>query len=511
MRNIDRIAIQERGIPGMTLMERAGEAVANLILGSIYPRCVAVVTGKGNNAGDGFIVARLLRRAGCMVRLLMLAPPPELSGDALSVFHTLPQELDRILCSSGDEVALHLAGADCIVDAILGTGVCGELRGIHADAVSAINNSGLTTVAVDIPSGLPSDAEYFDGHCVHADYTVTMGLPKLGMMQHPAAAFCGEVSIASLGFPGDLLKNPGPSRLTLVTPGGAWRILPHRAQAGHKGTFGSVLIVAGSKGMTGAAALSCMAAARSGAGLVFAAIPEDLNPILEVKLTEPITLPIPTKNHGIPDMAMLDPILAKAESCTAVAVGPGLGNHPSTGELVRELILHLNKPLVLDADGLNAIIQDPDILTKRPAPTIVTPHPGELERLTGIPAKEINRGRITAARRFADRFGVTVILKGAGTVIADPEGEVHISALSNTALSKGGSGDVLTGLVAGFLAQNPVPVSAAVLGVFIHGEAARIIAARKTEWAALPSDLIEAVPEAFNLLLNSFQIKRRTP
>ncbi|HRR99546.1 MAG TPA: NAD(P)H-hydrate epimerase, partial [Candidatus Sumerlaeia bacterium] len=389
MREIDRISIEERGVPSLSLMENAGMAVSQYILHRIAPKHVAVVTGKGNNAGDGFVAARHLYNAGIKVTLLMLSGEKELSGGAERNYSVLSLEIPRYLCTMGSQIAMNLEEADCVVDAILGTGVKGEVNGLYREAIEAINESQTTVVSVDIPSGLPADAEYFDGLCVHADCTITMGLPKIGMMQYPAAGFCGEIIAAPIGHPEDLLNECCESRTHLITMELARETLPYRPADGHKGTFGSVLAVAGSTGMTGAAALCSLSAARSGAGLVFLAIPQSLNPILEIKITEPITIPLPTKEDGIPDTGMLSGILDKSRFVDAIALGPGMGRTAGAQSLIREVYAQSTVPLVLDADGINAFQGAAHLLGERKAPAILTPHPGEMSGLIGIPSGEI--------------------------------------------------------------------------------------------------------------------------
>jgi len=508
MRRIDRITIEERGISGLTLMERAGRAVANLILDRIKPRSIAVVTGKGNNAGDGFVVARILHRGGLPVVLFMLAGGESLSGDALTNFQSLPTDIPRIPVTEADQIARAAGRNDCIVDAILGTGVKGKVTGLFASVIERINSRESTVVAVDIPSGLPADAPYFDDLCVHADYTVTMGLPKIGMMQHPATSYCGEIVVADIGFPTDLLEAETSLKCNLVTPRMTRSLFPERPPAGHKGTFGSAFIIAGSSGMTGAAAMAAMAAARSGAGLVFVAVPESLNPVLEVKITEPITIPLPTRTPGVPDPGMLDLLLEKADEMDAVALGPGMGRAGETKDLIRELVTGISKPLVLDADGLNAFSGGHmERIGKRKAPLILTPHPGELARMIDLETGRIQKNRINTAREFAVKYKAVLVLKGAGTVIADPGGQIFINPTGNTALSKGGSGDILTGLIAGFLAQGLEPLESCMLGVYAHGLAGELAAVEKTEIAALPGDVLEQIPQVFKILTSKRDVK----
>jgi NAD(P)H-hydrate epimerase len=503
MREIDRIVISDRGVSSLSLMELAGTAVAHFVMGKIEPKHVVVITGRGNNAGDGFVATRLLHNAGVPVTLVMLSDEGGLSPDALTNYHALSPDISRFICTMGSQVALNFEAEDCIIDAILGTGVKGEVTGLFREAIEAVNNSGATVVAVDIPSGLPADEEYFDGLCVHADYTVTFGLPKLGMMQYPAAGWCGEVIVASIGFPEDLLTAPSPTKCYLITPKMAREILPARPPHSHKGTFGSVLVVAGSVGMTGAATLTSLAAARSGVGIVFLAIPKSLNPILEVKLTEPITIPLPTKFEGLPDTGMLDGILEKSAHVNSLAIGPGLGRTEGARNLTREIYARTVLPLVLDADGVNAFQGAVNLLKKRDAPAILTPHPGELASLLGMGVQEIQKRRISVARGFARDYNVILVLKGARTVIASPSGDVFINRTGDTALSKGGSGDLLTGLIGGFLAQGVMPLKAAILGVYLHGLAGEKTSAIKTERAALPTDVLDAIPLAFNELENT--------
>lgn len=500
MRRIDNAAIKERGIAGLKLMERAGQSVTNIVLARLIPRNVTVVTGKGNNAGDGFVVARLLKKAGLNVTILMLAPEKDLSGDALTNFQALSSEIPRYLCENEEQISMNLEGCECVIDAMLGTGVKGDLRGVFAKAVKAINVSGKTVVAVDIPSGLPSDVTYFNGLCVHADFTVTMGLPKLGMMQHPASRWCGEIVIADIGFPRDLMEAPRPSRCNLITPKMVREKLPERPSHAHKGSFGSVLVTGGSAGMTGAAVMTALSAARSGAGLVFVAIPESLNQIFEIKLTEPLTIPLATEKPGTPDIKMFPVLKEKAKQCVSMALGPGMGRDPGTVQLIRETFKNIEIPVVLDADGLNAFEGACGSIRKRSAPAVLTPHPGEFARLLKMDIVEVQKKRIELSREFASEYNKILVLKGAGTVIAEPGGEVFISSAGNTSLSKGGSGDVLTGLIAGFLAQGVRPLDSAVMGVYIQGLAGEWAGWRKSNRAVLPGDMLEILPEVFSWL-----------
>jgi hydroxyethylthiazole kinase-like uncharacterized protein yjeF len=504
MREIDRIAIEQRGIPSLTLMERAGEAVARLIIEKIRPRSVAVVTGKGNNAGDGFVAARLLHAAGISTTVLMLGAPESLAGDALRNYDRLPDDLKKENVGDAGVLAHKLQSADCILDAILGTGVKGAVEGFFAECIHCINRSGKTIVSVDIPSGLLADEVYFEGVSVRANYTVTFGLPKIGMVIHPGAEFVGELHVADLGYPRDLLDNPALTH-NLITAEMIRERLPMRPADSNKRTFGYALIVAGSVGMTGAAILAAHAALRSGAGLIYVAIPASLNPILEVQLTEAITIPVPCADGLHFDELSLDEVRKRIKSVDVVALGPGIGQMPETKRFARALFAEIDRPLILDADGINALAETTHLLTSSPsqAPRLLTPHPGEMSRLLGSSAQEVQRSRIRTARAFAQKHNVALVLKGARTVIAEPSGQVFINPTGNTGLAKGGSGDVLTGLIAGFAAQELSLLDAALCGVYVHGLTADLAAEDIGERAMIPSDLIAYISKAFRSLESS--------
>jgi hydroxyethylthiazole kinase-like uncharacterized protein yjeF len=499
MREIDRISIQERGIPSLTLMERAGEAVASLIIERISPRSAAVVTGKGNNAGDGFVVARLLHQEGVRTKVFMLGEPQSLTGDALHNFDRLPEKIEKETIEEARVLSAQLGEFDCTVDAILGTGVKGGIEGLFAECIGAMNHSAKAIVAVDIPSGLSADESYFDGTCVHADYTVTFGLPKIGMVIHPGVEFVGDLHVADLGFPKDLLENPALTH-NLITARTISEQLPPRPLDSNKRTFGYVLIIAGSVGMTGAAILAAQAAGRSGAGLIYVATPASLNPILEVRLTEAVTIPLACGDGLHLDELSLDGAREWIARVDVVALGPGIGQHSSTKRFVQTLLAEIDLPLILDADGINALTELPQQLKQRRAPTLLTPHPGEMSRLIKSTPQEVQRSRIQTARSFAREHNVVLVLKGARTLIAEPSGQIFVNPTGNTGLAKGGSGDVLTGLIAGFAAQGLPLRDAAVCGVYLHGVAGDLAAAEIGARAMIPSDVITYISKAFRSL-----------
>lgn len=495
MRRIDRVTIEERGIPGAQLMEHAGGAVARQILERYREGKVAVVAGKGNNAGDGFVVARLLAERGWPVTVLLLADPDELRGDALAMFRAMPENVNQVRINDAEQLKEALASCDLIVDAILGTGIQGAVRGLFGEAVEAINSARKVVVAVDIPSGLPASGEPIEGPVVRADLTVTMGLPKLGMVIHPGVEFAGKTAVARLDFPDDLINDPAIT-MELVEDRAIGRRLPERPPAGHKGTFGSALIVGGSPGMTGAPVLASRAAMRSGVGLVFCAIAEALQPQVAARLLEELTIGLSSADGRNLDPSSLESLSGQLARMKAVAVGPGLGRAEQTQQFVRRAVVEIERPMVIDADGLNALGGHMDHLRERKASTILTPHPGEMSRLTGLPVYKIQSDRIGVARRLAHDFGVIVVLKGARTVVAEPGGCTFINPTGNTGLAKGGSGDVLTGLIVGLLAQTGDALGAALCGVFLHGLAADIAARSMPERAIVASDVIDHLPEA---------------
>ena len=500
MRGLDRAAIEEYGLPGVVLMENAGRAVAQeaeRMLGeeALFAR-VVVVCGRGNNGGDGFVAARHLSEQAIDVDIYLLAAIEELTGDAATNCLIAQQMGLPIFPNPTDEqLAAALAEADLVIDAILGTGVAGEVHGPARVAIEAINQSSQLVLAVDIPSGLSADTGAVLGEAVVADTTVTFGLPKVGHYCYPGRSYCGRVEVADISLPLALLSDPALTT-NLTEALDAWLRLPGRRPDMHKGEAGRLLIVAGSVGMTGAAALAGMAAARAGAGLVTLAVPASLNDILEVKCTEVMTLPLPETDRRSLAPEAAGPILDFAGRCDAVALGPGLSQAPATVELVRSLISQIAVPLVVDADGLNACAGAAELLASRPAPTVCTPHPGELARLIPQTVPAIQADRIEAARQAARELGCVVVLKGAGTVTATPEGTAWVNPTGNAGMATGGVGDVLTGVIGALLAGGATAEDAAVSAVFYHGLAGDLAAADLGQRGLIASDLLDRLPAA---------------
>lgn len=498
MRRIDETTIRERGIPGAVLMDRAGKAVMREAMERFEPDSVIVVTGKGNNAGDGFVVARELQRHGIPTTLCMLRPPGDISGHALDMLNQVPGEVRRIDQPTPAALREELTRHDLVIDAIFGTGLNGPLRAPWDEYIHAINACRMNVLAVDIPSGLPGEgpsglAE--PGPCVRATLTVTMGLPKVGMVIDPGVRATGRVVVADIGFPRDLLEQ-SDIQTNLMTMEQARGVLPTRQPNGHKGTFGRVLIVAGSEGMTGAAVMAAQSAARSGAGLVYVAYPRPLGAIMESHLIEPVKIPLEGEEGWFTE-AQAGRVIAEASSMQAIAIGPGIGQRPETLGFFREVMAQVAAPMVIDADGLNLLAEDPGLLDRRPGPTVLTPHPGEAARLLNCTIEEVEGNRLDAMAELSRRCKAVVVLKGAQTVTTEPDGQRTLNPTGNSGLAKGGSGDVLTGLIAGLLAQGCEPGVAARLGVFVHGVAADVAAEKMGLRGMIPSDVIQALGSAF--------------
>ncbi|MCK4397064.1 NAD(P)H-hydrate dehydratase [candidate division WOR-3 bacterium] len=502
MREIDRMAIKELGIPGVVLMENAGQSVVSAMedfFGLENVHKVTVVCGKGNNGGDGFVVSRYLINQKISVDVYIMGTVSSIVGDAkknLDILAGLGLN-PKVIVSKKDlrELRTSLTHSGIAVDAIFGTGFSGKIRGITEDVVKELNEAGINIVSVDTPSGIDSDTGAVSGEVVQADLTVTMGLPKVGQFLYPARHYVGELYVADIGFPEQVI-NDVEVKGTLVDNEVLRRFIPWRAPNLHKGAFGRILIIAGSTGMSGAAAMAATSALRAGAGLVYLAIPEHLNPILEAKCTETITIPLPQTEDGSISLKAYTKIMDEIKKVDVVAIGPGMSQHPETQKLVRKVAENANAPLLVDADGINALVGYTKVLKKRKKPTVITPHPGEMARLIESNARDIERNKVEVSRRYASKWGVILVLKGAPTVTSEQDGSFWLNPHVNSGLATAGSGDVLTGLIIGFLAQKTTPLAAAVSGVYIHSLAGEILKEKMGEHSIIAGDLIDAIPSA---------------
>jgi hydroxyethylthiazole kinase-like uncharacterized protein yjeF len=500
MKELDRGTIEDLGIPGLVLMENAGRGVVQVI-GRLYPeiRTAAILAGKGNNGGDGFVIARYLHHQGVKVAVFLAGLKSALKGDAahnarLAEACGVPL---REISEGFDPVGLKhdWAAADLILDALLGTGLEKEVQGFYRELIALMNEIPRPKLAVDIPSGLSSDSGLPLGLCLQASATVTFGWPKRGHLLFPGSQYVGRLLVVDIGIP-PLLRPEEAERVELLSGDELLPWLPERRPDGHKGTYGHALILAGSTGKTGAAALATTGALRVGAGLVTLGVPASLNPILEVKLTEAMTEPLPEGETGCLGRPALERIRVLLAGKRAWALGPGLSTSPGTQALIRSLLKEDSLiPLVIDADGLTALTDYPECWPRLSGRAILTPHPGEMARLTGKSVQEIQADRIGAARDFAGEYGVVVVLKGARTVVAGPGGAVFLNPVAHPVMASGGMGDVLTGMITGWLAQGVALLPAACLGVFFHAGAGARMAEEKGGQGILASELADILPE----------------
>ncbi|MEW6663149.1 MAG: NAD(P)H-hydrate dehydratase [Bacillota bacterium] len=503
MQGLDQKAITMFGIPGIVLMENAGLQVMAAIqelLVSLEGKRILIFAGKGNNGGDGFVIARHLANRGAEPKVFLLGRPEEIKGDAAANLHILNKMEIKIhpLLAEKDlqRVDIALLHADLLVDAIYGTGFKGSILGIAGEAIRLINSAKKPIVAVDVPSGLETDTGRVLGPCVKATCTVSFGLPKLGLFLDPGARYTGTVKVADISLPHKLIAQ-SQFKHNLITRDWCQGLLPSRDTGGHKGTFGKVLVVGGSTGMTGAVYLAAEAALRSGAGLVTAAVPASLYPILETKTTEVITCPLPDVDGGYLSEGAVEPVLHLAEKASVVVLGMGLGQHSQSVRWLHRVLPALNRPVVLDADGLNGLIGNTKLLPQMAGPVVVTPHPGEMSRLVGVPVSLVQDNRLKIARQAAAEWKATVVLKGAGTVVANPEGEVYLNTNGNPGMATGGTGDVLAGIIAGLIAQGLEPGYAAGVGVYAHGAAGDEAARVKGQMGLIAGDVLNALPEVW--------------
>jgi len=499
MREMDRRASEEFGVPSLFLMENAGRAVADeaaRMLGDARGKVILVVCGPGNNGGDGFVAARHLSQAGALPVIVYVGDRDKAKGDALANIKIAEgMGLDVVVIADlRRDWAKTPDRPELIIDALLGTGIKGEVREPYAGAIARINggatSSDCSVLAVDIPSGVDADTGQLLGPAVKADVTVTLALPKIGLVTYPGASWVGELVVADIGIPEEAMRGIPGDATYLAGWHNAIGLAFLRPQDAHKGHYGHVAIVAGSVGMTGAAALAAMGALRIGTGLVTVAVPESLNDIMEVKLTEAMTIPVPEGKARAFGLASLDRTLAIIAERDAAVIGPGFGRDEDTIAFTLKLIRKLTKPAIIDADALYAVSRDLSVLDKCKAPLVITPHPGEMATLLGTTAEQVQSNRLGTARAFAKEHGVAVVLKGAGSVIARPEGTAYINTTGTPGMATGGTGDVLSGMIGGLLAGPHAAVEAA---VYLHGRAGEIAAQRLGEAAMIAGDVADSI------------------
>ncbi len=510
MRDFDSAAINQFGIPGVVLMENAGRSTFEILRALFEDRLddlsVSVIAGPGNNGGDGYVIARYLINSGAEVQTFLLSPPEKIQGDArtnLNILQKMGAKIWQVDTVKGIEsVEATWAGSEVIVDAILGTGLKSDVRSPYREVIEMINTLPSFKLSVDIPSGLDSDTGEIRGAAIHADLTVTYGFKKLGMAMYPGRILCGEVELVDISIPQVAVRRDPPSVVLYENPDLTNYLEIRSDPTAHKGMFGRTLIVGGSTGKTGAPAMAAMAASRIGAGLVTVAVPSSLNHILEIKLTEEMTEPVPDESgYFIPSAA--DCILELCRDKDIVAVGPGMSTNSGATAIIQNLLKNYDGNLIIDADGLNCLAKDLSFLSGTKAKVILTPHPGEMARLVGASCSEIQMSRFNVGRRFSDQYKCWVILKGAGTMTFCPDGKSFINTTGNSWMSSGGQGDALTGILAGLISQKLKLEEALPLGVWLHGFLADRLIERDGARVILATDILKEIPTFLTHIVKS--------
>lgn len=506
MRAIDQRAIEKHGIPGLVLMENAGRCVADLLrekFPGLREKKVVVFAGKGNNGGDGFVVARHLFNRDVSVRVYLLGRHSQLRGDARTnagIARNLGVPIQEIDEKSLNSIQHNLGHCHVVVDAIFGTGLTQPAEGLYGKAIQKINSANKYVVAIDVPSGTGSDGGQPMGPRVKANLTVALGLLKRSHLLYPSAETMGEVRLADIGLPKMAIDEQNV-KLFLTQEDDVRAFFKRRHPDSHKGTYGHALAVAGSSGKGGAAGLTALGALRAGAGLVTLAWPKSCHASMQSVPLEAMTLPLPETERGTIAPSAKDVLLEQLAGKTALALGPGISTDDAVARFVNEFLPAVKCPMVVDADGLNCLAHCEGLLARLQAPAILTPHPREMSRISGESVEDILADRIGAATRFAVKHGVALVLKGARTVSAFPDGTAYINPTGNPGMATGGTGDALTGIIAGLLAQGFDVKSAALAGVYIHGLAGDMYAGENSETSLIAGDLLRTLPASLKRIL----------
>ncbi len=499
MQNIDRITIDKFGIAGTVLMERAGLAVVEKI-NELYPgKRIVVLCGSGNNGGDGFVIARELHNQGRKVEVYITSSPLKLKGDAKTNYF-IAKKFGVTVFPAKKFLRRRFSAHYLIIDALLGTGLSKSVNAPLSDVINKANRLPCPVISVDLPSGISSDTGQIMGTAIKTNTTITFGLPKRGHLIYPGAECTGQLFVEDIGFPGSLISSD-KIKINLFQSKDATSLLPARSQSSHKGMYGHVLVVAGSRGKTGAALMAAKACLKAGAGLVTIGTAETVVNSMQSRVTEEMIMPLDDKGNGTISYKAASTVLNFLDSKGKVlVVGPGLSVDDEITKLVIELLVNSKVPVVIDADGLNALAHKTGILNKSEVPVILTPHPGEMRRLEGLINKS-SLDRITRVISFSKKHKVYLVLKGVPTVTATPDGNAYINSSGNPGMATAGSGDVLTGMIASFLAQGLTPQDAAALGVYIHGHAGDTAAVKKGQQSMVASDIIKELPGVFRSIM----------
>jgi hydroxyethylthiazole kinase-like uncharacterized protein yjeF len=530
MQAVDRLTTERFGIAGLQLMEAAGKSVAEVFLeqygskSATPPGRLCVLCGKGNNGGDGFVVARHLKEEAEHVEAYLLGSPDELKGDAAKNYERWREAGGSVQTVASEKewekIWPAVASAEVIVDALLGTGIRGGATGLMARAIEDVNRLSHNAtaarpawvVSVDTPSGLPSDGEAASGPVLRAHLTVTFTAPKVGQLIGPDAACCGQLLVRAIGSPKSLVEELGKGSLRWAGPEEFAGLPLQRASDANKGSYGHVLLLAGSVGKSGAAVMAGKAALRGGAGLVTVAVAEPVQPIVAAAQAEYMTESLPATSTGTLSLEAIrgGRIAQVTTGKTVLALGPGLGTQDETKEFVHRIVANAELPVVLDADGLNAFAgKGEQLAQKRTAHLVVTPHPGEMARLVCRTTAEVQRDRVSCAKEAARQWLAFVVLKGFHTVLASPDGEVFVNTSGDAGLAKGGSGDVLTGLLAAMIAQFGTKdlLRVLALGAYLHGSAAELLSRQSDPSGVLAGEVADAIPYARRKLLEELQAR----
>ena len=506
MRRMDEQTIEE-GYPEILLMEAAGRGIAELYEKRISDKSdeneILIFCGKGNNGGDGLVAARYLDMWKYNVKIILTGKEKDLQGINLKNYRICQMRNMSIIETDNTDLAKiekYIHDCEVIIDGMLGTGLKGKVRGIIADIIDIINNNPSTEIiSVDIPTGINGLDGKVLGKAIKADYTGTMAFKKIGLCVYPGRKYSGKIEVIDIGMPEKTSIDQVEYDHYMLNDKEAGKLLPSREETGHKGTFGRIGIIGGSRGMEGAPFLSGHASLKTGAGLVKLAVPENILPTISSFAPELITYGLPDDNRGIikNDFSSVKEFLKDQK---VVAVGPGIGRTETVSEIVNQILQYFEGPVVVDADGINVLNQD--ILKDREAPLILTPHPGEMSRLINQEIQQIQNNRISTARDFALKYNVYLVLKGAATIIAFPNGQVYINPTGNEGMATAGSGDVLTGMITGLISQKMDYGQAIVLAVYLHGLAGNFARNRLSSYSLNAGDIIEYIPEAFKYLQN---------
>lgn len=506
MRDLEIRCEKEYAISPLQLMENAGRGIAEWVTKFVsdknLTKKILIVCGGGNNGGDGFVAARYLQNQGAEARVVCLTDLGALKGPAKINFNKIKKikKIKKIVvhkaCNKEQFEKIKSAfDVPVILDCILGTGLKNEVRGYLREVIDYINTLTSVVISVDIPSGM--DGNTGAGNAIRAFATLTLGLPKTGLLKPANVDTVGFLNVVDIGIPKELVRDANSS-INYMCADDFAGLIPKRKPSGHKGKFGHVLVIAGSPRYTGAAELCVRGALRSGAGLVTLGATNGLRPVYQTKFTEAMTLGLPETEDGALSYEAHPYILKFIENVDSVAIGPGLGRHPDTLKLIKKIISESRKPVVADADAIHAIAEEPLVLRKAHAPIIITPHPGEMADLLHMQVKNVLNEKLTITRELAGKYGITVVLKGFHTAVAESDKKIYINSSGNPGMSSGGMGDVLTGIIASFLAQGINTLNSSRLGVFIHGAAGDLVSSEKGEIGVLASDLIEKLPCVLN-------------